>query len=82
MKRIRIYGQTMTHRSQNMCHSMLCASLFFILTSCEYKELCYDHDHSGDVDYTAMLLLELKLDLDVDLDVSIEAHTKIVHLNT
>ena len=78
MKRIRIYGQTMTHRSQNMCHSMLCASLFFILTSCEYKELCYDHDHSGDVDYTAMLLLELKLDLDVDLGVSIEAHTKIV----
>ena len=47
-----------------------------LLTSCEYKDLCYDHDH--DPDYTAMLMLELKLDLDVDLDVSIEAHTKIV----
>ena len=54
----------------------LLTSYLFLLTSCEYKELCYDHQHDGD--YTAVLQLALKLDLDLDLDVSFEAHTKIV----
>lgn len=49
-----------------------------VLTSCEYKDLCYDHHHGDDPEYTALLQLDLKLDLDVDLDVSEEAHTKIV----
>ena len=46
------------------------------LTSCEYKELCYDHNHARD--YNLMLRLNLKLDLDLELDVDEEAHTKIV----
>ena len=46
-----------------------------VLTSCEYKELCYDHNHARD--YSLMLRLNLKLDLDLELDVDEEAHTKI-----
>lgn len=53
-------------------------SSLMLLTSCEYKELCYDHSHPEGPDYAAELQLELKLDLDLDLDVSVEAHTKIV----
>lgn len=48
------------------------------LTSCEYKDLCYDHHHDEEPEYTATLVLELKLDLDLDIDVSVEAHTKIL----
>lgn len=46
-----------------------------LLTSCQYKDLCYDHNH-GD-NYNLSLLLELKLELDVDVEVSVETHTKI-----
>jgi len=48
--------------------------MFFLLTSCEYKELCYDHNHYN---YNLELKLNLKLDLEVDVEVSEEAHTKI-----
>ena len=53
--------------------SMLAA--FLLLTSCEYKELCYDHPHVAD--YNLSLKLTLKLELDIRLDVTEEAHTKI-----
>lgn len=46
-----------------------------ILTSCEYKDLCYDHNHEEN--YNLSLQLELKLELDVDVEVSVETHTKI-----
>ncbi len=45
------------------------------LTSCEYKELCYDHDHGSEKNVS--LELDLKLDLEVSLDVSEETHTLI-----
>jgi len=61
---------------------MLCASLFFTLhsspftlSSCEYKDLCYDHNHTQDPNLE--LALSLKLELEVNLEVSEEAHTKI-----
>lgn len=50
-------------------------TLVTLLSSCRYKDLCYDHDH--DPDYNLYLKLELQLELDEDLDVSDEAHTKI-----
>ena len=52
--------------------SMLLAFLL-LLTSCDYKELCYNHDHS----YKLILRLSLKLDLDYDIQVDDESHTKI-----
>lgn len=67
------------------CRHLLCLCLFvmlqsslFALTSCEYKDLCYDHNHAQD--YSAMLQLDLQLDLDLDIDVGIdvETHTEIV----
>ena len=63
-------------------HIILLTSCLLLLCSCEadLRELCYDHDHSGDEGKTAELVLELKLDIDIDLDVevSIEAHTEII----
>lgn len=50
---------------------LLCA----LCVSCEYKELCYDHNHGRD--YNAMLKLQLRLDLGINLDVNEEAHTKL-----
>ncbi len=50
-------------------------TLMATLASCEYKDLCYDHNHGSQ--YNLMLELNLDLDLDVDLEVSEEAHTKI-----
>jgi len=49
-----------------------------LLTSCEYKDLCYDHNHTQE--YSAMLELDLQLDLDLDIDVGIDVdtHTEIV----
>lgn len=55
---------------------MLMMLPLLMLTSCEYKELCYDHDH--ETDHNLSLVLNLQLDLDVDIDVSVETHTKIV----
>ena len=46
-----------------------------LLTSCQYKDLCYDHPHNEN--YNLSLLLELKLELDVDVEVSVETHTQI-----
>ena len=61
-------------------HSSLFTFKFFtflLLTSCEYKDLCYDHtNHLSD--HGLMLKLNLKLDLDVNLEVSEATHTKIV----
>jgi len=54
--------------------SILLTSSLFLLTSCEYKDLCYDHPHYN---YNLELKLNLKLDLEVDVEVSEEAHTKI-----
>lgn len=46
-----------------------------LLTSCQYKDLCYDHPHNEN--YNLSLLLQLKLELDVDVEVSVETHTQI-----
>ena len=48
-------------------------TFLLLLTSCDYKELCYDHPHR----YHLMLELSLKLDLDYDIQVDDETHTKI-----
>lgn len=46
-----------------------------MLTSCKYKDLCYDHSHG---EKTNMILrLDLQLDLDIDVIVTEESHTKI-----
>lgn len=57
------------------CIILLTATL--LLTSCEYKELCYDHTHptpAGNVE----LVLNLELDLQLDFPVSTEDHTALV----
>lgn len=46
-----------------------------LFAGCEYKELCYDHNH-GDKP-NLYLKLDLKLDLDIDVIVTDEDHTKI-----
>lgn len=53
----------------------LALALALALTSCQYKDLCYDHHHTEKPNF--LLRLTLKLELDVDLDVTEEAHTKI-----
>ena len=50
-------------------------TVLLLLTGCEYKELCYDHNHG--VEKNVSLQLSLKLDLQVSLDVSEETHTLI-----
>ena len=63
-----------------ICH-LAASVLLLMLTSCEYKELCYDHHHSPG--HTARLELDLKMDLDLELDldleveVEVETHTRI-----
>lgn len=61
----------------HLCAMLLVAST--ILTSCRYKELCYEHDHG--LDYNLILKLTLDLEIDSTMDVSDEAHTKI-HIPT
>ena len=51
------------------------AAILLLLCSCQYKDLCYDHNHGES--YNLSLLLELKLELDVNVEVSVETHTKI-----
>ena len=46
-----------------------------LLAGCQYKDLCYDHNHWAEENLS--LQLNLKLELDVNLEVSEEAHTKI-----
>ena len=46
-----------------------------LLSSCEYKELCYNHNHGSE--YNLLLRLSLMLDLNVEIEISEEAHTKI-----
>lgn len=58
-----------------MRKSFLLIALLLAFTACQYKELCYDHQHQ--TEYNLSLILKLNLDLDVELDVSDEAHTKI-----
>ena len=54
----------------------LALSLFILLfSSCEYKDLCYNHNHWSD--YNLSLVLNLNLDLELDQEVTEEAHTKI-----
>ena len=48
-------------------------TFLLLLTSCDYKELCYDHSHG----YHLMLDLSLKLDMGYDFEVDDETHTKI-----
>ena len=43
------------------------------LSACQYKDLCYDHNHGSEANLS--LQLNLKLELDVNLEVSEEAHT-------
>ena len=52
---------------------LLTAILLF--SSCEYKDLCYNHNHWSEPNLS--LELNLNLDLNVELDVSEAAHTKI-----
>lgn len=49
--------------------------LLTVMSSCRYKDLCYDHHH--DPSYNFYLKLTLNLELDVDVEVSEEDHTKI-----
>ncbi len=79
MKNNRLHISIALRRLQGLCRVALCGSKFFILfllCSCEYKDLCYDHNH-GD-SHGLELKLNLKLDLDLNLEVSEEAHTKIL----
>ncbi len=55
--------------------SIILAAILFLLCSCHYKDLCYDHPHGLDSDIE--LLLSLKLDMEYDLEVDDETHTKI-----
>ncbi len=51
-------------------------SLFTLcLTSCQYKDLCYDHTHG--TDYDLILQLHFVIDTDYDFPVDEETHTKI-----
>lgn len=43
-----------------------------LLSSCRYKELCYDHDHQKDYNLILKLNLDLDLNLDLGLDVDID----------
>lgn len=45
---------------------LLLTSSVLLLTSCQYKDLCYDHHH--DKEYTAYLVLKLKLDVNVNVE--------------
>lgn len=54
---------------------LLTSALSLLLYSCQYKDLCYDHNHWSEPNL--VLKLDLKLDLDIDVDVSEESHTKI-----
>jgi len=54
---------------------ILLTTFLFLLTSCDYKDLCYDHNHNEEG--YVVLQLQLKLDLDLKLDVDVEMHTKI-----
>ena len=68
----------MKHLTSHISHFtsyLLLLTSAFILASCEYKDLCYDHNHEEN--YNLSLQLELKLELDVDVEVSVETHTKI-----
>ena len=56
-------------------HFSLFTLAVLLLTSCQYKDLCYDHPHGEN--YNLSLLLKLKLELDVNVEVSVETHTKI-----
>lgn len=56
-------------------HGLWLMVVALLLASCQYKDLCYDHNHWTEPNL--VLRLDLKLDLDIDLDVSEEAHTKI-----
>ena len=49
-----------------------------LLSSCEYKDLCYDHNHEENYNVILKLLLKLELGLELDLEVSEEDHTKII----
>lgn len=51
------------------------AILMVVLSSCRYKDLCYDHNHESSENF--YLKLSLKLDIDVDIEVSEEYHTEI-----
>ena len=64
-----------SHISHFTSYLFLLTSYIFLLTSCQYKDLCYDHNHGEN--YNLSLQLELKLELDVDVEVSVETHTKI-----
>lgn len=49
-----------------------------LLSGCEYKDLCYDHNHEENYNVILKLLLKLELGLELDLEVSEEDHTKII----
>ena len=64
----------MKHRITQALFFTIHFSLFtLLLTSCDYKELCYDHDHK----YHLILKLSLNLDMGYDFEVDDETHTKI-----
>ena len=46
-----------------------------LLASCDYKDLCYDHNH--DDDYNAVLDLELNLELELELELDLELELQL-----
>ena len=50
-----------------------------IFAGCDYKDLCYDHDHSKDenLQLELDLQLDLNLQLETDLELDVEMQTKI-----
>ena len=69
------YFDISTCRYFDRRHLSILAATLLLLCSCQYKDLCYDHNHGEN--YNLSLLLNLQLELDVDVEVSVETHTKI-----
>ena len=67
-----ILNNLITWVTQN---TLIILMMALVLTSCEYKELCYDNNHASENNLS--LKLSLNLDLNVEIEVSEEAHTKI-----
>lgn len=66
----------MKHRIAQALFFTLHFSLFTLcLTSCQYKDLCYDHTHGLDSDIELVLSLDLEVEYDIQVDD--ESHTKI-----
>ena len=59
-----------------MKRNLILIMMLAMMYSCEYKDLCYDHNHGQDTN--CVLKLQLQLDVDVDFPVDVEDHTAII----